>query len=182
MPLTARVYVQGLNELTSGFMVLPATMALENEKAMVVSTHLAEAEIKALTPRKTGRLFAAWVPDTIGSGLSVVGVVGDQVDYAPYVEEDTQPHDIYAHGGALMVPVAGGGGFGGGRLSGSARAGQQVAFFGRVHHPGTKGKHMAKRGLEAAKPAIVATFLAATDRAIKASFSKMTSAIRQVIV
>lgn len=167
----------GLNELTAGMTVMPELMAAENEKAMVTATHIAEAEIKARTPRKTGRLFSAWTPQTTGTGFTTVGVVGDAVSYAPYVEEDTQPHDITAHGKALMIPV-GGAGFGGGRLSGSARAGQQVAFFRTVRHPGTKGKHMAKEGLAAARPAIVEAFNLAAQRAVKLALSRTLNLLK----
>lgn len=169
--------VQGLNELVGGFGVLPEVMAAENQKAMVIATHIAEAEIKALTPRKTGRLQSAWTPATLGVGFATVGVVGDVVSYAPFVEDDTAPHDITAHGTALMIPV-GSSGFGGGTLSGRARAGQQVAFFKRVRHPGSKGKHMASRGLEAARPEIIAAFSAAADRAIKLALGQIRGAIK----
>src|SRR5690242_14991353 len=104
-------------------------MAAENQKAMVLATHVAEAEIKALTPRKTGRLQASWVPETLGVGFATIGIVGDVVGYAAAVEEGSPPHEIVAHGGALMIPIASEGGFGGGKLSGAARSGQQVAFF-----------------------------------------------------
>lgn len=172
--------VQGLNELVGGFGLLPEVMAAENQKAMVVATHIAEAEIKALTPRRTGRLQSAWTPDTTGVGFATIGIVGDPVGYAPFVEEDTEAHDITAHGTALMIPV-GSSGFGGGTLSGRARSGQQVAFFKSVRHPGTKGKHMASRGLEAARPAIVATFSAAADRAIQVALGKVKSATSFIV-
>lgn len=172
--VTVTVRVQGLNQLVGGFDVLPAYMAAENQKAMESATRVAEAEIKALTPRRTGRLQSAWAPDTIGTGFATIGIVGDPVGYAPYVEEDTAAHDITAHGNALMIPV-GGSGFGGGTLSGRARAGQQVAFFKSVRHPGSRGKHMARRGLDAATPAIVALFSQAADRAIKASLGRLKS-------
>ena len=141
-------------------------MAVANEDAMGQATALAEAEIKALTPRKTGRLFSGWGTETRGAGFEMVGIVGNEVSYARFVEESTNAHDIVAHGNALMIPVAAGGGFGGGRLSGKARAGQQVAFFKRVRHPGTQGKHMAAQGLENAKQGILRIFELAMERAL----------------
>ena len=92
--------------------------------------------------------------------------MGNNVNYAPFVEEDTSPHDIVANGNALMIPVAGGGGFGGGKLSGAPRAGQQVAFFKKVRHPGTKGQHMAARGLENARTQIIEAFRVAIEFAL----------------
>ena len=172
--------VQGLNELVGGLGLLPEFMAVENQKAMVLATHVAEAEIKALTPRRTGRLQSAWTPTTLGVGFATVGIVGDVVSYAPFVEEGTGAHDITAHGNALMIPV-GSSGFGGGALSGRARAGQQVAFFKKVHHPGTRGRHMASRGLEAARPAIVALFSAAAQRAVQTALGKLRNATSYMV-
>lgn len=165
--------VQGVKELVGGFTVLPEVMAAENQKAMVLATHVAESEIKALTPRKTGRLQAAWFPETRGTGFATVGIVGDPVSYGAAIEEGAKAHPITAHGNALMVPVASGGGFGGGRLSGAAAVDQQVAFFKKVNHPATSGKHMAKRGLASARPEIVLIFSRAAEQAIKISLGKL---------
>jgi hypothetical protein len=133
---------------------------------MAQAAFVAEGEIKALTPRKTGRLFAAWTSRVEGVGMDTVGIVSDDVVYAPFVEEGTAPHDITATGRALTIPLAKGGGFGGGRLSGAPRAGQDVGFFARVHHPGTKGAHMAEQGLERAQPGIIRAFELAIQRAL----------------
>lgn len=175
--VTTVIRVQGLNELVAGFQIMPEVMAAENEKAMVIAEHIAEAEIKSLTPRRTGRLFSAWQTATRGAGFTAVGIVADSVSYAPYVEAGVGPHDIVARGNALMIPV-GESGFGGGTLSGGARSGQQVAFYKKVRHPGFAGRHMAAKGLEIARPAIVAEFKAAAERAAKLVFSRATSLFR----
>lgn len=164
--VTPQLIVRGMDELLASLEVAPELMVAENEKAMGEAAFLAEAEIKNLTPRKTRRLFSGWGAHVNGFGMNTVAVVGNSVSYGPFVEEDTNAHDIVAHGNALMIPVAGGGGFGGGKLSGGARAGQQVAFFKKVRHPGTKGQHMAARGLENAKAGILEIFNLAIQRVL----------------
>ena len=117
------------------------------------STLLVEAEAKRRVRRRSGRLFSSITSEVEGDGAELLGRVSTDVSYAPFVENPTRAHDIVAHGRALMIPIspgAGGGGpiFGGGKLSGGPRAGQQVAFFARVHHPGTPGFPFLKPALE----------------------------------
>lgn len=166
MPVTLEVTIAGLPELEAQLSAAPEMLAAENRVAMGESIAVAEAEIKSRTPRKTGRLFSAWTPHVDIVGGEVVGVLADDVEYAPFVEVGTGPHEIEARGRALMIPVASGGGFGGGRLSGAPRSGQQVSFFKRVHHPGSKGVHMAEEGLEAARAGITQAFLNAINRVL----------------
>lgn len=165
MPLQIEVQIIGLPELVAGLSAAPELLRVETGKAMGEALAIAESEIKARTPRKTGRLFSAWQPRMAEVGGQWVGHLGDNVSYAAVVEGGSRPHDIVAHGNALMIPVSGSG-FGGGRLSGGARAGQQVAFFRRVRHPGTKGAHMASEGLQAAKPGISTVFTNAINRVL----------------
>lgn len=172
------VQVQGLNELVGGFGLMPELMAAENQKAMVAAAHLAESYIKTFTPRKTGRLQSAWTPSVEGVGFASIGIVSDEVGYAAAVEEGAAPHDIYAtEARALAIPYTEGFGFGGGTLAGRARK-DQAAFFARVHHPGMRGRHMAKLGLEAATPGIVDIFSLAAQRAIRMALGKTRGAIR----
>jgi hypothetical protein len=165
MPVIPTLVVRGLDELMIGLEAMPAIEAAENERAMQQATLLVEAEIKDLTPRKTGRLFSGWSGHVAGTGFESVGIVDNNVSYGPFVEEDVRPHDIVANGNALMIPMTGAG-FGGGKLSGGARAGQQVAFFKRVRHPGSRGKHMARQGLENATPGILQLFQMAMQRVL----------------
>jgi len=173
--VNVQLQVRGLNELVGGFGLLPEVMAAENQRAMVLATHVAEAEIKALTPRKTGRLFSAWTPDTQGVGFATIGVVGDAVSYAPAVEEGSAAHDISALGTALKIPARGS------MATVQATGNVDFVFFKKVHHPGTKGQHMASRGLEAARPEIVALFSRAATQAIQAALGKFRSLTSNVI-
>jgi hypothetical protein len=71
-------------------------------------------------------------------GRRWTGGAWTDVDYAPFVEYDTRPHEIRARpGGALRFPVGG-----------------MTVFAARVQHPGTKGHHMfrARRRLGGGEP------------------------------
>lgn len=134
---------------------------------MRLATLAAEAEIKQVTPVKTGRLRSSIHSVVEETGEGAVGHISTAVNYAPAVELGAAAHDIAAtRAMALMIPIASTGGFGGGRLSGSPRSGQQVAFFRRVHHPGSKGRHFMRDGLESARPAIRSIFSAAAQRVL----------------
>jgi hypothetical protein len=156
----------------AGLEVMPAALGVEVEKGMVEATLLVEGEVKALTPRRTGRLFSGWESRVEGVGGEVTGIVANRVSYAGYIEEGTKPHEIVAHGRALMIPMTKEGGFGGARLSGLPRVGQQVAFFKRVHHPGFGGRHMARIAVDTALPAVKEIFARAAQRAIGIAFHK----------
>ncbi len=131
----------GLRRLVTGLGALPDALAAANLSAMKSATLYVEAEAKARVPRRTGRLQSSITSDVTEDATELVGSVSTDVDYAAAVESGSQPHEIAAiNASALMVPVASIGGFGGGRLSGAARAGQQVAFFRRVRHPGNRAE------------------------------------------
>jgi hypothetical protein len=179
------IRLDGILELMAGFEALPVMLDGEVEAAMVKSIHLVQAEVVGLTPRRTGHLASSWQANVKGFGGDVVGILATRVKYAPWVEENTDAHDIVAHGNALMIPVNGAAGvagsgvggqygfspFGGATLSGRLRAGQQFILRKKVRHPGTLGKHMARFGVGLAKPAVIAEFRAAVNRARDAAFS-----------
>jgi hypothetical protein len=152
--------VDGLDGLLARLNVAPEKMALETDRAMHEAAWVVEAEVKALTPRKTGRLFSDWGASVHGNGFETVGVIANHVSYAPFVEFGTRPHEIVAHGNALVIPI------GGRALTGRALKGQPVIFRKRVMHPGTTGAHMAARGLMAARGTILEIFRRAAQRAL----------------
>jgi hypothetical protein len=152
MPVTLEVNIEGLTATISSLEVLPYAVDAEAERALITSTFLVESEVKALTPRKTGRLFAGWESSMRGV---TVGVVANRVSYARYIEEGTGPHEIVAKGNALKFNVGG------------------VTYFRkRVQHPGFTGRHMARRGLSIATPKIVAIFKDAINQAIQIALRK----------
>lgn len=174
MSLNAEVVIQGLDRLLAGLDALPAGLTEAQQKAMRTSTFLVESEAKARVHRRTGRLFSSISSEVTSEGDSLQGRVYTDVEYAPDVEHGTAAHDIVAHGRALMLPIgpmAGSGGsiFGGAKLSGSPRAGQQVAFFTRVHHPGTKAMPFMKPALEENVARIGDIFTVALTGALEAA-------------
>jgi hypothetical protein len=158
--LTASVNIEGLDRLLERLKVAPEKMALETDRAMHEAALVVEAEVKPVTPRKTGRLYADWGTSVHGHGFEVVGVIANHVSYAPFVERGTRPHVIEAHGDALVIPT------GGRSLTGRALKGQPFIFRKKVRHPGTTGAHMATRGLAAAKGTILEIFRRAAQRAL----------------
>jgi hypothetical protein len=151
VPVSVRVQLDGLTAVMSTLEVLPGAVDIEAERALLVSTFIVEGEVKALTPRKTGRLFAAWESSLRSP---TVGMVANNVDYARFVEEGAGPHDIWAKpGSALFWP--------------GARHPVKHVF-----HPGFVGRRMAALGLRAAIPAVVEEFKRALRGAIRIALGK----------
>jgi len=61
-------------------------------QAMRRAAGIVEREAKRLSPMDTGRLMSSITSETRGIGMEVVGIVGSNVEYAPYVELGTKPH------------------------------------------------------------------------------------------
>jgi hypothetical protein len=80
---------------------------------------------------RTGRLASSVVKrwTVVGSDLGIM-ILSD-CPYAMFVEEDTDPHDIFPVNAKALRWESGGG----------------VHFATRVHHPGTKGQHMFRDSL-----------------------------------
>lgn len=163
MPNLAEVQILGVGNLSQGLSRLHAGITAAMREAMQTSVLLVESEAKAKVPRRSGRLFSSIQSSVSATGDE--GHVGTDVEYAPYVEMGTRAHEIAPVTAlALMVPVAPSGGFGGGRLSGSPRSGQQVGIFARVHHPGTSAKPYLEPALKDNEANIQNIFAAAIQR------------------
>jgi len=154
--ITVTIETPGLAEFVARVQGLAPGLTEAHRKAMRDSTLLVEAEAKARVHRRTGRLFSSISSEVTGEGDDLTGRVYTDVQYASDLEHGTKAHEIVAHGQALMLPISpmagavgfSGSIFGGARLSGAPRAGQQVAFFKSVHHPGTKAYPFMKPALE----------------------------------
>jgi len=70
-------------------------------QAMRDATMVVLRDARRYAPVDTGRLRASIVPDVRRIGDDVVGIVGTNVDYAPYMELGTRPH--FPPVSALMV-------------------------------------------------------------------------------
>ena len=90
--------------------------------------------MQAATPVRSGALQASETMTIDGPKLSLLAG-GDTAPYAPFVEWDTMPHDIYPRKARVLHWTDG--------------SGEHFAMH--VHHPGTKGKKMVWQGAEAAK-------------------------------
>jgi len=168
--LSMTLHVEGLDELLVGLNGASAVLLAETKVATEKGTAVLEAEIKADTPRRSGHLFSSIQGRVRELGGISEGRVGTSLSYGPFVEFNTVAHAIEAKNGkALMLPIGGAGGsiFGGATLTGRPRSGQQVAFFRRVQHPGTTGKHMFGAGLHRARPVIEEFFREAVRTTLK---------------
>lgn len=106
-----------------------------------------------------GRLQSSLTPAVRSEADTVVGVVGTEVKYAPFVEFDTRPHWPYAKG----VPMAE----------------QPIVIWAQRHHAnaflvargisrhGTIGKHYLQKAFDANKDKIEAIFQKAIDQITK---------------
>jgi HK97 gp10 family phage protein len=159
------VDVTGVDRLILGLRAAPEVLRAEHLKATSLATLTVEAAAKNDAPVKTGRLRSSIHSDVRETATGTEGHVGTSVTYASVVEFGSAAHDITpVSSRALTVPLTSSGGFGGGRLSGSPRSGQSVAFYARVHHPGTKGAYFMRRALEESKGAIQAIYMGALQR------------------
>ena len=61
---------------------------------MRLATMLVQRSAKQKAPVDTGRLRASITPEVRWQGNTAIGVVGSNVDYAPYVELGTRPHFV----------------------------------------------------------------------------------------
>lgn len=174
MAVSLQYDLMGFDRLPSALAAAPAYSVGADGAALRKSALIVEAAAKARVPRRTGRLFSSITSETALAEAGGIARVYTDVKYAAMVELGTRPHDIAAvRGKALMIPVrgasaaaAGGSPFGGARLSGAPRAGQQVAFFRRVHHPGTRGVHFMRDALMGSLAAIEAAFQASADAVV----------------
>ena len=62
------------------------------EKPMRAATLLVSGAAKRNAPVDTGVLRSSITPSVRSSGQGIVGVVGSNVEYAPYMELGTRPH------------------------------------------------------------------------------------------
>ena len=128
--------VKGVKEFMGALSSAPAVLDAANLEAMNQSVFLVEAEAKAneAPHTKTGRLFSSIHGEVKTAPLE--GRVGTSVEYGPYLEFGTAPHEI--------APVA------------------KLALFwpgalhpvSLVHHPGQRADPFMKPALDDSKDSI----------------------------
>src|SRR5512139_94650 len=91
--MAATVDIKGLKELQAKMaQVITDLHGRPMLEAMRDSTLIVTREAKQLAPVDTGRLRASINPDVQVQGDIVLGIVGSNVTYAPYIEYGTRPH------------------------------------------------------------------------------------------
>lgn len=149
MTVTINVTAANLDRLAEGLKIAPAVLEEASVEAMQKSVLLVEADVKALTPRVTGRLFSSIghaVDPTVGK---LRGSVGTAVNYAPYVEEGRGP--IVAKAKALRF-----------------RGRDGKIIYRRAVGPAL-GRHMFRVGLQTAMPAVRQFFVDAVKKVADAA-------------
>ena len=102
MPVTIDTEVAGLKEVQAEMeRIVKELHGSPMLNAMRRATLLVTASAKRLVPVDSGRLRASITPEVRNERNTVVGVVGSNVVYAPYVETGTRPH--WPPPGALAV-------------------------------------------------------------------------------
>ena len=152
--LDVKVEVKGLRELQrKNEQVVRDLRGDVMLRAMRDATLLVTRGAKQNAPVDTGRLRASITPEVRGEGEDMIGVVGSNVVYAPYVELGTRPH---------FPPLA--------ALEVWARRHGTSAFLvaRAISQRGTTPRLFLQNAYNDSKPRIIALF----DRALKNIVSK----------
>lgn len=130
--IVLKIDVQGLRELERKLGQLSVIKAIR--AAMGRATALLEKEVAQRTPVDTGRLRSSIGSEVTGLGSNLVGSVGSNVVYAPYVEHGTRAH---------WPPIA--------AMATWARRHGMTAYLAArsIALRGTKGVHMFRDAAEA---------------------------------
>lgn len=137
--MPAEIKILGLTNLQVGFAALPVTLSVAEQVALEESLKLVEADAKS---RTRGRL-ASSIQSKI-SGPS--GSVGTDLDYGPFVEGGTAPHEIAPVTAlALLTPIG---------------------IYASVQHPGTPPRPFLQPALDENRLKILAIFQAAAQKAL----------------
>lgn len=90
---TLRQEIRGLRELQiEAERIVRELHGDEMLNGMRRATLIVQTDAKRLAPVDTGRLRSSITPDVRVEGKRVIGVVGSNVLYAPYLETGTRPH------------------------------------------------------------------------------------------
>lgn len=150
MPIQFKVDVDGVDKLIRGLEIAPAELDKANAEAMTKAVFLTEGQVKALTPRVTGRLFAS-INGSVRPGIGeTTGRIGTLVSYAKYVESGRGPivaKHLTKRGRPGYLKFRSGGRW----------------VYARSVGPAL-GRHMFKRGLEVSLPSIRGYFKEAAQK------------------
>lgn len=153
MTVEIGLQVEGIDRLLAGLKVAPQVLEVAEREAMTKSVLAVEAQVKANTPRVTGRLFSS-IHGDVRSAPILSGRISTAVRYAGWVEGGRGPI------AAKHMTRGGKPGF----LR--FRAGGRV-FYRRFVGPAI-GRHMFRIGLQEAAPQIHAAFRLVARRVAEA--------------
>lgn len=144
--------VVGLAELLRLAQQGPSVVDRYVRAGMEGAVAIVHAEVAERTPVDTGILRGSLFTQTQGAPLTGLrGIVATPISYAPLVERGTRPHVIQGKGQRLRFSVNG-----------------RVVWRWYVRHPGTRGAHMFRNGLRAARPKVERIFQQAQAAAVHA--------------
>src|SRR5512139_1604451 len=94
--MAATVDIKGLKELQKKMeQVIKDLHGAPMLNAMRDSTLTVQRYAKQNAPVDTGRLRASILPEVVSDAEMLLGIVGSNVEYAPYQEFGTGPHAMY---------------------------------------------------------------------------------------
>lgn len=178
----AAVVIEGLEEFERALAALPGAINTELTAGMHEAVSLVEAGVKDRTPvGASGRgsysktLAQSIVTAVDGQGMGVIGHVGTNVDYAPYVEWPQRAH--WPPVQPIYEWVRYSGKFGVyslrtrrrmGRRSQVEEENQRATFMVRraIALAGTAGVYMFRDGLAAARAGVIGAFERAVERVV----------------
>ncbi len=95
------VEIEGLSELKARLAASPKVMDQASHQMLEMGTFIAEGEAKQQTPINDGVLRGSITSKVTKEGNEMVGIVGTNLDYAPYQEYGT---GIYGPKGVPITP------------------------------------------------------------------------------
>lgn len=152
---TQKALEQTVKDLRGG----PMTKAMQDSTLYVLrdaKLNLVGYQSPSIGGKDTGHLQSHITPEVRSEGDTIIGVVGSNVTYAPFVEFDTRPHWPYARGVPMnRQPI----------VIWAQRHGANAFLVARaISRRGTIGKHYLQKAFDANKGKIEARFQKAIDQ------------------
>jgi hypothetical protein len=147
MPVTITTRVVGLRKLQNATKLAPGILYNREIEAMNRSVSLVKSLLVGATPRGPGH-FGFHMIDRWSSHVQVMqlshprlfGVVSNSAVQSRWLDKGTKAHEIHAKPGSMLWLRQTGG------------------YAAVVHHPGVKARHIGRKALKAARPAIKVFF------------------------
>ena len=147
---TIKYQIRGLTEFRTALHAAPVIFNAASIEALDKSVAMLESELSQVMPIGPGH-FGAHLADSFqthiaGGRRRIYGDVFTSLPQGKWLETGTRPHDIAPHGRDLVI-------------------GQQPVGT-VVHHPGERGRHLARIILRGSRTQILSFFREAYQRAM----------------